>query len=762
MTTGPSESFSLIVGDELDSLKLRLAEWCENVAKERENILREELREEIEDLRKENTKLLGKLRSEQDAAKDRAFVPKSPKIRPFEQIVSIDGDKPCEVHEMNVADLEDGDEDVRNRNSSFADTGRFQLLPELLVDQWTGDDEIKKHHNDAYYERDHLEEFKRPVMQCVFDPASTFKLCWDISGIPILAWDVLTIPMQVFDIGEAGIQIMDGAGWVTLLYWTFDMPVTFRTGYFDSEGDLVMEKKRIARHYLRGPFVLDSVIILGDWLTVIIERIGSSAPGFLSNLAVLRVLRIARFARLLRMKKLKAMIQSLEDCIDNEWLLVCLNLMAKVLSILIINHYVGCGWFFLGSHSHAVSEYRWLGAVPYPQYDYKRYDADGVESQQKMSDASWDYQYTTSLHWAIAQFTPGPQNIQPQNSFERVYVVFILLFGMVVFSSFIASVTQARMQMSKLMSKFERDTWLLRKFCRQNRISRVLQVHMRRYIDLVLIPNYHKLAVTDIVLLPKLSLHLRSQVTAELVSKTLVLHPFFNKCFTLSEAVMLHICNHAIEKLSLARGDVAFIGGSVAQLMFFVTSGCLDYIPLHKHVEEMKVPEQHWCCEAVLWTKWTHQGQLQSSIESTAIGIHGAKFRKGMQDHALIMPFVRVYGKMFCEGLSNECEVYTSDNSGVNHPTDLHEQVSLDLDMSKCNAKRDGASRHGVHNAMNQFMEDLMPAVETQGDAVEAAAFEASAAAAAASDAVVEAKNSADLDKAEAAGFAAILANASG
>jgi len=435
---------------------------------------------------------------------------------------------------------------------------------------------------------------------------------------------------------------------------------------------------------------------MGDWLTVLIDGVGSSAPGFLSNLAVLRVLRIARFSRLLRVKKLKAMIQNLEDCIDNEYLLVVLNLVAKVLSILVINHYVGCGWFFLGGNSSSESEYRWLGAIPYPQYDYKYFDGDGIERQRKMTDASWHYQYTTSLHWAIAQFTPGPQNIQPQNSFERVYVVFILLFGMVVFSSFIASVTQARMQMSKLMSKFERDTWLLRKFCRQNGISRVLQVHMRRYIDLVIIPNYHKLALSDVVLLPKLSAHLRAQVTAELVSKTLSVHPFFDKLFTMSEAIMLSICNFSIERVSLARGDVAFIGGSVAQFMFFVTGGCLDYIPLHKHVGEMRVEKGHWCCEAVLWTHWTHQGQLQASIESTAIGIHGGKFRKGMQDHGLIMPFVRSYGMKFCRGLSQEC----ADN---NHPTDLHEQVALDVDMSTCDDTGNFVW-FGVHKAIQNFI----------------------------------------------------------
>ena len=61
------------------------------------------------------------------------------------------------------------------------------------------------------------------------------------------------------------------------------------------------------------------------------------------------------------------------------------------------------------------------------------------------------------------------------------------------------------------------------------KVSRKLQIHMRRYVDLVIIPNYHKLTVNDVILLPKLSAHLRAQLNTELQGQHLSVHPLFKK-----------------------------------------------------------------------------------------------------------------------------------------------------------------------------------------------------------------------------------------
>jgi len=678
---------------------LGLAQQCERLAKEREKTLREE----IERLLKENAQFRSRLQAENGepepklvqappagrgakGSEESAIVACSPAAAQLPTRPRGDVD---EDHSSSMKVNDEGKEQkaaidnsqivLRQTSPTFghvgsvptteSNKGPFHLLPELLADAWTGEDVIDDHHG-AYFERENLMTIMR--QRCILHPASDIKLCWDVLGIPILAWDLITIPLQVFSLGASGVSVLDGAGWVTLLYWSFDMPVTFLSGYSDNDANLIMEPRKIAKQYIRGFFFLDLLIILGDWLSVVISFIGDDAPPWLGNLSVLRVLRISRFVRLLRLRKLKAKIQTIEDKIDNEWLLVILNLIAKTISIVVVNHYICCGWYYLGSNTQIeTAPYRWLSSVPYPQYDSAQL------GEQKMSDATWIYQYLTSLHWAIAQFTPGPQNIQPQNAFERAYVIFVLLFGMIVFSSFIASVTQARMQLTKLMSKCDREIWLLRKYCRQHTISMELTYKMKRYVDLVVIPNYSKLSQGDVTLINKLSLNLRQNLNTELFSQHVRLHPFFLKLQEVGHSAMVSVCNEACEMLSFARGDVVFYGGMKANRMFFCTGGALDYIPIHSHLyDELRVPKGHWCSEAVLWTKWTHQGQLQASIESGAVGVNGSKFRAALCPHGFVMGFVRAYGRAFCAALSNLWE-------HVDMPSDLHEKVAIGLDLSE-------------------------------------------------------------------------------
>jgi hypothetical protein len=111
-----------------------------------------------------------------------------------------------------------------------------------------------------------------------------------------------------------------------------------------------------------------------------------------------------------------------------------LSLLKSILTIIGVNHYVCCVWVFLGKTEFA--DYpSWTTAHSYPQF--------GDGTNRKMINAPWGYLYFTSLHWAISQFTPGGIHIHPQNIAERLYTIICLLFGMVVFSSFLANVTQA-------------------------------------------------------------------------------------------------------------------------------------------------------------------------------------------------------------------------------------------------------------------------------------------------------------------------------
>eukprot|EP00929_Paragymnodinium_shiwhaense_P052232 TRINITY_DN26173_c0_g1_i2.p1 TRINITY_DN26173_c0_g1~~TRINITY_DN26173_c0_g1_i2.p1 ORF type:complete len:681 (-),score=171.11 TRINITY_DN26173_c0_g1_i2:361-2403(-) len=640
---------------------------CEALAVERETALRAE----NEQLRLENAKLRKRIA---ELGLSAPVPPDSGKAKP---VVNVEDDLTAPMIQIEE------------------EKGGFEMLPMLMKDNFAG----KKGLHEAYWntdsrlpEHDHgylktgqeialdVDSDGRKIRKAhgmAIDPSSIGHLIWDVVGIPILAWDLITIPMQVFGIGDA--PAMVAMGWVTLIYWTGDMPITFLTGFYDKDGDLVMDLKIIICKYVRGFFMLDVLILFGDWGAIAIEAVGSSAPGAMKNLAILRIFRITRFARLLRMRKLKEIYRNVCDNMESEMTLVVLNMITAIIKILAVNHYICCAWFGLGSlmdyqeswqNAESQGYGSWLSDTPYPQYKSDK-------GNMAMMDAPWTYQYAVSLHWAVAQFTPGGVHIQPQNIPERVFNIFCLIFGMVVFSSFLANVTQARMQMAKMMSKLEKDLWTLRKFCKANNVSRELTIRIKRYIDMVVVKTFHKLTPADCVLIPQLSKHLREELNTELTTQKLSVHPLFVEVGNKNKAVMHVICNLCIDKLVLAKGDVLFASGTIQKCVLFNLGGDWEYIPQFHHHEIEMVQKGGWCAEAVLWTVWTTQGQLQADVESQALMLQADKVRNAFVENGIIMPFVRRYAQSFLTQMNAELEI-----KGM--PNDMQMNFTLGVDIAQC------------------------------------------------------------------------------
>merc|ERR1712185_398781 len=96
-------------------------------------------------------------------------------------------------------------------------------------------------------------------------------------------------------------------------------------------------------------------------------------------------------------------------------------------AMLMTNHFVACAWYALGTIGHDLNQHNWLDA-----HHMLHFDAF--------------YKYITAYHWSLTHFTPGSMHIQPMNALERLFAVLLLIWGMVVFSSFVSSITSAMTQ----------------------------------------------------------------------------------------------------------------------------------------------------------------------------------------------------------------------------------------------------------------------------------------------------------------------------
>merc|ERR1712107_124509 len=122
------------------------------------------------------------------------------------------------------------------------------------------------------------------------------------------------------------------------------------------------------------------------------------------------------------------------------------------------------------------------------------------------------------------------------------------------------------------------------------------------------------------------------------------------------------------------------MGGTIQQCVFFNMGGDWEYIPQFYQHEIEKVQKGGWCAEAVLWTVWTTQGQLQAFVESQALMLQADKVRKSFVDNGIIMPFVWRYAEAFLLQMNAELE-----SKGM--PSDVQMKFAQAVDMARCRGR---------------------------------------------------------------------------
>merc|ERR1719506_2080729 len=98
-------------------------------------------------------------------------------------------------------------------------------------------------------------------------------------------------------------------------------------------------------------------------------------------------------------------------------------------------------------------------------------------------DMAWEYQYLTSLHWSITQFTPGSMHVQPMNIPERAFAIAVLVAGMIIFSSIVSSITQATNGLKSLSAKYDRAMYDFRRLCKEQRIRKSVLARISKFSE---------------------------------------------------------------------------------------------------------------------------------------------------------------------------------------------------------------------------------------------------------------------------------------
>lgn len=476
----------------------------------------------------------------------------------------------------------------------------------------------------------------------VLRPHSGKRLFWDLLTGLFLFYDVITIPLQAFDMPAVALLVI--VAYASACIWTVDLALSFCTGY-EVDGYLEMRPPFVTRNFIKTWFVPDVLVVVIDWLLIVMEGVDHSGnrdnPGVLRLSKSNRVLRILRLLRLMRLTKAVKLKRKLLDNLSSMWLVSSVRLWRLILYIVLMNHYVACGWYAL----HRVSR-----------------DAGWVRKYQ-IEGRGVLYEYLSSLHWSITQITPASMEINPTNEWERLYTICVLLFGLVVFSSFVSSVTTTMTSLWHLRHKRLNEELMLRQFLTDQKISRELGVRARKYFRENGQKNTARRTIeSDVKFLVELPTTMLVSLHTEMYMPALTLHPLLMTYKVADKLIAQTLCHRAAKLSSYGVAEHVFAQGTVAMEMYFVVWGRFAYFherdQTGHHVvghgdwvcDHHEVGYGVWLCEGALWcATWRTHGRLEASIPSELVSLDARKFRALMIESVVPMATIQQYAGSYIQ-----------------------------------------------------------------------------------------------------------------
>jgi len=305
---------------------------------------------------------------------------------------------------------------------------------------------------------------------------------------------------------------------------------------------------------------------------------------------------------------------------------------------LAINHVLACAWYAIALLGSTLPGDTWVQFYGF-------------------HDEPWINRYCVALHWSITQFTPSSMMVNPQNIAERTFNITVVVFALVGFSYIVGSISGSLAQLRSLQEDASKQFWTLRRWLRQNGVAKQLSVRIQKYLEHTWHAQQEKIPKSKVKLFSLLSEQLHNELLCAVSVPHVSVHPLFQYLHKESSETMFRLAKTAFSRMSVARHDSVFFPSEVAQYMYFVVDGVLDYLRVdHEgtaHKERVDSNED-WIAEPVLWTSlWIHRGVLVASTECDLLLIDPDSFLQTVSLSPDTFKMACVYSKNYLEWLND-------------------------------------------------------------------------------------------------------------
>lgn len=484
----------------------------------------------------------------------------------------------------------------------------------------------------------------------VVRPSATWRLWWDVVASFLIGYEAIVIPLQFLDLDSTG--LMKVASWIIRFFWTFDLPLSMFTGYMLPDGRIEQDFEQVAKRYMTTWFGIDASMVTVDWVEILRPDSGSLNSARMAKIIkTLRMLKMVRLGRLLRVNKLPAVFRSaLDAMIRGDVTLILFNIIKIVLMVIWINHVIACCWYGI-------------------LIDQGGGDLQSVPKTFDLQREANPYTYLTIFHRSLVSFA-GDFMVYSHTFAERIYSVGTLLFAFVASASVVSSITSSMTRLEIATAQDSRRLSALKRYLLDNNISGKVALRVQRNAMYALLERRRNTPEENIELLNYVSEPLRVELRFEISSPVLQAHPFFRAYVSIGPFLMRQVCNTAILRVPLSKGDVLFTAGELPTVprMYFLAGGKMKYTNLEG--KSTTVVPGKWACEATLWTEWMHCGMMRAKMECMLVALSADDFRKIVITSDLELCYPHYYGKSFIKHLNS---------LGEHQLTDL-EDPDMDID----------------------------------------------------------------------------------
>lgn len=297
----------------------------------------------------------------------------------------------------------------------------------------------------------------------LFYPDTPFKKYWNFLVFLMIFYVFIGMPwVTAFENEQPWTKIFIFEVTIDFLFF-IDIFITFNSAYVNDNKDVVVDRKEIAKNYIKGMFLLDFFSIMPFYL---LDH--SNSGGTRSN-TFLRMIRITKVIRIFRASKILKIIEHFSDTDTIEyWQDIIMNyqgtsrLIATVFVILIMGHISACMWFFFAKLDDLgpdtwVSRYGWV-------------------------DESSGMLYLRGLYFTFTVITTvGFGDIYAYTLTEMVICMILMLFGISFYSFLVGTLSSLISSIDAKAIRISAKLDFLEKFCKENFIPESVFRTMKKF-----------------------------------------------------------------------------------------------------------------------------------------------------------------------------------------------------------------------------------------------------------------------------------------